>query len=146
MDDVKLKWKGENPVEVGRIIFEQIPPLKRPAWVASILTLATSWIRHIPEIDYILAIAREPKEWNKGHVAFDQVRELTLINQDALIECLLLLAENTAKVIYNETYPRNPFDKDSGYWIAENLWAITSKINDPEFEQHAWSCLININY
>jgi hypothetical protein len=144
MNDLKIKWKGENPLEVGRIIFEQVTPAKRPEWAASVLKLATSWIRHIPEIDYVLAIARSPKEWSKGHVAFDRIRDLTLANQELLVESLLLLAENTAKVIYNETSPRDPFDEDSGWWIAETLWSITAEINDPEFEQQAWSCLTNI--
>ena len=141
MDDLRIKWEGENPLEIGRIIFEQIPPAKRPKWAASVLQLATSWIRHIPEIDYVLAIARDPREWEKGHIAFDRIRNLTLINKEEFIECLLLLAENTAKVIYNETNPTDPFDADSGWWIAENLWSITAKINDAEFEQKAWLCL-----
>ena len=121
MDDLKMKWQGEEPVEVGRIIFKQIAPINRPIWAASILELATSWIRHLPEIDYLIAIARDSKEWNKGHIAFDQIRKLTLVNQESLLEPLLLLAENTAKVTYNETHPRDPFDEDSGWWIAESI-------------------------
>jgi hypothetical protein len=144
MDELKKKWKGENPLDVGKILFEKIPFEKRPAWAAKILSLATTWIRHIPEVDFLLAIAHDPKEWEKGHYAFDHVRDLTLKTQEELVECLLLLAENTAKVIYNETKPPDPFDSDSGGWIAQNLWEITSRINDEEFESNAWHCLTAI--
>jgi hypothetical protein len=67
MNDLKIKWKGENSLGAGRTIFEQIPTEKRTEWAASVLKLATSWVRHIPEIDYVFAIARDPKEWTKNH-------------------------------------------------------------------------------
>ncbi|MEE4254702.1 MAG: hypothetical protein V2I50_11740 [Desulfuromusa sp.] len=49
------------------------------------------------------------------------------MDQESLVEFLLLLAENTAKIIYNETNPRDSFDEDSGWWVAENLWVIEIK-------------------
>jgi hypothetical protein len=39
---------------------------------------------------------------------------------------LLLLAEIAAKVMYNATQPDDPFDEDSGWWLAPCLRELLS--------------------
>jgi hypothetical protein len=54
---------------------------------------------------------------------------------------LLSLAELVAKVTYNATIPPDPFDEDSGWWIAPTLRVFVEIWPDAKFSQEAWSAL-----
>lgn len=53
----------------------------------------------------------------------------------------LCLAENVAKVVYNATNPPDPFDEDSGWWIAVCLKEILDLLSDGEYAETMWAIL-----
>jgi len=46
--------------------------------------------------------------------------------------CLSLLAENTAKVIYNSTGPMAPFDEDSAAWVFPCITQLAEAVVNPD--------------
>jgi hypothetical protein len=58
------------------------------------------------------------------------------------MDCLLSLAELVAKVTYNAAEPPDPFDEDSGWWIAASIRGfVDHRWKDQEFSEAAWSAL-----
>jgi len=56
-------------------------------------------------------------------------------------ECLLFVAENAAKVAYNASGERGPFDEDCGDWVVRCLRDLVDAVGSPEFEKQSW-CLL----
>ncbi|HKX29149.1 MAG TPA: hypothetical protein VJ302_15750 [Blastocatellia bacterium] len=148
-------WNAGEPLEAGRIIFEGLPKEAQPAWAARILRLVLGRsCTQEKQLDRLLSIVDQPKEWGKAHDAFDSLRDLTLKldrqrrrkpgdEQEVvnLHEGVVALAELVAKVTYNATDPDDEFDEDSGWWIASSLRAFVDWWKDEDFSEAAWSAL-----
>jgi hypothetical protein len=132
LDLASVHWREGRLREAGRLLFESMPPRRQAEWAGSILKYAAvaSRVRH-PAVRRLLEIADDPAQWGDGHRAFDALRRAVLpltanparSDEEQLLLRLLGLAEVTAKVIYNATDPRDPFDHDAGWWVAETLKA-----------------------
>jgi hypothetical protein len=144
-------WQDGQPLEAGRIIFENLAPDARPKWAATILSLVVEKSgKRIEPIERLRRIAANPREWVQAHDAFSMLRESTLelerlsnrSDEQTLLLRQLYLAENVAKVVYNATNPTDEFDEDSGWWIAPCLKKCLDSLNDDEFSDSAWRTLI----
>lgn len=149
IDEAFSQWSSGNPLEAGRLIYEQIPNAKRPVWAAAVLAECRRLIPSVSEIDAVYEIALTPSRWHEAHAAFSAVRGLTLEAErskstDPIYKGVLYIAENTAKVIFNASGKPAPFDHDSGWWLVSNLRHVVDKLNDSEFELKAWRTVINV--
>jgi hypothetical protein len=147
-------WRTGDVLEAGRVICEHLPIRLRPKWAAQLLRLAVlrSGIR-VPAIEHVLYTADDPTEWCHAHRVFSVVRMSTLelesvpydnltTDQRVLI-WLLAIAELVAKVSYNATDPPDPFDEDSGAWLAPCLKGFVDVLDDEEFADRALSTLVS---
>jgi len=142
-------WNANRALEAGELLSTQIPDVVRPIWATRILDLCRGRIRFPLAVHAVSFIAKHRFLWRWGHVAFDEVRCLTLRyekskNKNELYGCLLYLAENCAKITYNATNPLDPFDDDVGAWMVSCLRYLVDKVNDPEFETQAWQLATHI--
>lgn len=140
---VRGLWEAGRYLEAGRVVYEDLPRERRPVWAASMLAAVCRYAPSTPEIDAVLEVARTPVRWHEGHDVFDAVRRRTLQmhGRDRVYEAVLMLAENTAKVIYNATLPSAPFDADSGWWLVPNLMAVCALAQDPALTERAWTLI-----
>jgi hypothetical protein len=128
----------------GRALFEAVPVSDRPAWAANVLRTAA---RATPELARQLApvflVASAPWEWRHGHDVFDDVRDAVLaLEEPANARAwVLALAELVAKVSYNASDPDDPFDEDSGWWIARCARGLADLVGDPQFAAELESAL-----
>jgi len=136
-------WNAGQYLEAGRALCDGMPERGRPGWAAAVLSSVRAHVRATPEIDTLLAIARDENWWSEGHQAFRALRDLTLRVQgrDPIYEGVLLLAENVAKVTYNATHPRDHFDADAGWWVAPTFDYVVRRLNDPLLTERAWAIL-----
>ena len=144
-DELQRLWHDGNLLEIGRTIFESIPPDRRPAWAASILDLCRSHHSPVPAVDSLSDIANDPQRWREAHDAFDTVRDLTLalhIFCSRRYRALLYVAEIVAKVTYNATDTDAPFDEDSGWYVADALHTFARALNRSTFDDAAIKCLL----
>jgi hypothetical protein len=145
LDEARGHWNAGRSLEAGRLLFERIPMELRPAWAASVLDIALSYLPTIPEVEAVLQIAEDPSRWPEAYEAFSAVRALTLQAEGQaggqLYPQVLGLAELVAKVTYNASEDIAPFDPDSGWWIAVVLKNIVDEADDPEFAVKAWAVL-----
>lgn len=106
-------------LEIGKEIFERIPTSKRPYWgsllLAELRQLPINEPKQISELRELI----NSNKWNRTHKQFSEIRNLTLKNSDKQKELYLLLAENIAKITYNQSDTNTPFDSDAGYWIYQ---------------------------
>ena len=119
----------DNYFGVGKNIFNKIPKGKPPFWGALLLSeFKNSMIQEPYEIIELKNII-QTKDWKKAHNQFSKIRNLSLINRDKQFEIYLQLAENIAKITYNETSETAPFDLNSGYSIygLANRYAVLLK-------------------
>jgi len=149
-------WNANHPLEVGRLLFERIPREARPAWAAEILEVARGRIPPIPEVEAVIVFARSPETWGNGsdsksreaHNFFGAVRQYALKHKskDTLLQNVLSLAENVAKVTYNAYGYGAPFDHNAGWRIAANLKNIIMTSSDAEFAERAWATFAQGQY
>jgi hypothetical protein len=143
-------WRGGQPLEAGRLIFESLPMDERPRWAGRILEVAVRQAdQSDPAIEELRATIRIPSYWSKGHRVFSALRVQTLklegrwwrtARQNALLR-LLYLAENVAKVVYNATDPTDEFDEDSGAWVVVCLKNLVDFWADEAFSNAAWDAV-----
>lgn len=101
------------------------------------LELCCSAVANPPQA--VQAVARVGRsDWGRGHDAFDAVRQLTLAME--LIEprprpdpsyLLLFVAENAARMIYNASGTKYPFDDDSGAWLIRAFRQFAQSLPQP---------------
>src|SRR5258706_2415573 len=103
-------WRDGQPLDAGRLIFDNLTKEVQPRWAANILksVVKRTGIKS-PPIERIIHLADHPRDWNKANDAFSSARRSTLeleslkarSPEQALLLNHLLLAELVAKVIYN---------------------------------------------
>jgi hypothetical protein len=88
-------------------------------------------------------LASNRKHWSRAHDAFSAVRKLTLAAErkppGKLSHCLLYVAENAAKVIYNASGSPAPFDADSGDWLVRCARDFANHEPDSGFVDTLWA-------
>ena len=136
-------WEAGRALDAGRLICERIPTRQRPAWAARVLEAARGLVPKTPEVDRVLEIARDSAKWPEAHVAYNAVRALTPQAEDPLVEAVLHLAENVAKVACNASGGLAPSDREAGWRVAQNLHAIISRGGEKasKLKAEAWALL-----
>lgn len=139
-------WSSGNPLEAGRLVYEQIPNNQRPFWASRILDLCIPLIPPVPEVDTISEIAADRARWKEAHSAFWPLRQLTLkaeasTSTNRLYSGILYLAENVAKVTYNASNEPAPFDEDAGWWVVSTLRYLVDNVDDSTFAIKAWAAV-----
>jgi hypothetical protein len=116
---------------------------------AALLCLATSGLAACSqfttsaraEIAEVVRVGTSPQLWSEAHKAFDRVRGLTLAaeRQGASPEdaryVLLFVAENAARVIYNASLPRDPFDDDAAESLLRVLANFCGRVTRDQREE-----------
>ncbi len=154
LDRAHEHWRGGQPLEAGRLVYENLAIQVRPVWAARILrfVLDKSGIEH-SLFEQVLYTADHRAMWGNGHRAFSTLRTSTLkldelrrtrglTKDESLLGEVLSLAELVAKVTYNATDPPDEFDEDSGWWIAACLRGFVDNVwRDDDSSKAAWSAL-----
>ena len=147
-------WRRDNPLKAGRLIFESLPNDSRPQWAARVLRLVLERSGFKSSLfDQVLRTADGRAMWGNGNRDFSMIRRETLrvdelarqrnlTTDEELLRGLLVLAELVAKVTYNATQPPDPFDNDSGWWIASSIRTFVNNVwREDDFSKAAWSAL-----
>jgi hypothetical protein len=143
IDQAHEHWMADNrPLELGRVLYDNLPTEKRPLWAASLLRLAYTRTRLIPEIDQLLDIVENPTRWNEALEALDSLRGTTLLDRNALHLEVVDLAQKVAKVTHNASGQPDPFPNDTGYRMIVDLHQIVNLVNNTDFTAHVWDKLI----
>ncbi len=105
-----------------------------------ILELSLEFVPAIPEVANVASIAAQRQRWEEAQAAFDAVRRETLRAESRCQgkpdpELMILgVAENTAKVIYNATYPlAPPFDSDSMAYLILTASELSAMLGEDRF-------------
>ena len=146
LEAARHDWDAGRLLQAGRLLYERLLPEQRPGWAAAALELVRSRFPPTAAVDTVLALAGDTSRWHEGHAAFQAVRYLTLLAEreakpaqpDPRYYSFLMLAENTAKVIYNASGSPAPFDRDSGWWVVCCLHSLVGLFDDPGFSSEAW--------
>lgn len=84
---------------------------------------------------WVLELARNRRQWPKGHELFDRVRERYLGAIDAgaqaddrIREAQYCFEEVCLQSLYNESHPRDPFDPLTPYWILKNALVLAREM------------------
>jgi hypothetical protein len=124
-------WRHWDALDAGKILYERLVVNPRPAWALAVLDACCAGLSEIPpEVQVVREIANTPARWAEAHKAFQAVRKLVLsverrTDAGRPEHGILYLAENVAKVAYNASGSRAPFDHDAGWWIAKNArWIV----------------------
>lgn len=147
LTEAKQHWDNDRGYDAGRLICEHISLQVQPHWGARILRfmMQRASISH-PELDCVTHLSTTPSEWSRGHDVFRKVRQVTLqhdkqskrTSADDTHSWVLAVAEQTAKVSYNATFPLDEFDDDSAAWIVACLRGFASTMNVSGLLNEAW--------
>ncbi|QDU45271.1 hypothetical protein Mal52_37630 [Symmachiella dynata] len=145
--EAKQHWEDDRGYDAGRLICEHISPQVQPLWGGRILCFMMQRAKvSDPVLDCVKRLSMTPSEWGNGHDVFTKVREVTLQHDklskessaDETLSWILAVAEQTAKVSYNATFPQDEFDDDSAAWIIACLRGFASVMNEYCFYEEAW--------
>jgi hypothetical protein len=143
-------WRAGLSHEAGELIFESLPPERRPKWASSVLKVVVDRCGiNSPPIQTVLDIAEQPTKWVEARRVFQMLRDIgftfderkDLTREEELLNRVLCLAEIVCRVLYNATSPPNPFDANSGWWVAVCLKRVLDYLDDPVFSESAWRTL-----
>lgn len=120
MNDAPPERGSGHLVETwGRAAFErQGAPVD---WAVRLLREAGLGQPSLAEVDLVVRMAQQRPCWHDAKRCFGIVRRRVIAEQRGAVtpqSRLLNLAELVAKVTYNATDPRDPFDDDTGWWLA----------------------------
>lgn len=94
-----------------------------------------------PQVDALLRIAQTERHWAKMHDAFDEVRRVTIATgateegRGSAEFYMLAVAEDLAKVLYNATRPRDPFDPDSPRRLLVSVAHFSKRARSAQLER-----------
>jgi len=133
VEQARGHWLRGTPYEAGRLLFENLPLEISPAWGLEILKMV---VRNCElsfcYLEPLEKLVENPKKWKQAHGLFDLIRR-SLLKLDKLgessetasvpaeLDCLIrihVLGELVAKITFNATNPRDPYDYDSGWGIV----------------------------
>jgi len=141
----------EDAWVVGRVFYDRIPGGRFPAWASRILRVVYSRSPAAsPPLEQLLILLVETQDWPRAKEIFHAQRKSTLeleavpnpTREQRLQLCIGLLVEAVAKATYNRLERPDPFDDDSGHWIAGCLREVARLVDDGGFRSLAWSALL----
>jgi hypothetical protein len=148
LTDANERWCRGDALAAGRMIYERLDASGRPGWADGVLGVCCAELTTVPlAVRAARHIARSTERWHEAHAAFQRIRQLTLAAETrcsvatSLEHGLLYLAENVAKVTYNASGSRAPFDHDAGWWVAQNARWFVEHAEDAELETRVWAAL-----
>ena len=80
---------------------------------------------------WVVELASDYNRWKYGHELFDRVRRRNLKaieDEHHSKQCQYYFEEVCLESFYNETYPRDPFDSCSAYWVIKNALMLARAI------------------
>ena len=106
-----------------------------------------NYFDNIPsQVKGLYELTEDEKNWGQAHEQFKNIRTFSLANPDFQPESYIILAENVAKITYNESGLPAPFDNDSGWWIAINAKKTADYFNDIKLKKEILRILtVNID-
>jgi hypothetical protein len=137
VDDIPHRNDSIHLVETwGRAAFQrQSDPVD---WGLRLLRKAARGEPSLAEVELVIQMAQDRRRWKEAKRCFRGVRRRVIAEQGGPITSqsrLLNLAELVAKVIYNETDPPDPFDPDTGWWLAPMALDFARARDDPGLEE-----------
>ncbi|SDZ81427.1 hypothetical protein SAMN05192529_10288 [Arachidicoccus rhizosphaerae] len=130
-------------IKIGQQIFENLPHDIKPGWAGLILSCFNHYIKDIPaSILELYQIIENKDRWKEAHVQFTRIRVYGLDNKNYKPENYLRLAELVAKVTYNASGQVDPFDYDSGHYIASLALKATEYFDDSRLEEEVESVIL----
>jgi hypothetical protein len=72
---------------------------------------------------WVVELVNDNNQWKYGHKVFDRVRGRNLKaiqDRHHSKQCQYCFEEVCLESFYNETYPHDPFDSCSPYWVIKN--------------------------
>jgi hypothetical protein len=136
-------WEAGRALDAGRVLYEHMPVGQRPPWAAQVLEFVKDLVPKTPEIERVLAIAKDRARWREAYEAFQAIRRLLPEAKDPLVESVLALAEKVAKVTYIASGAPAPFERNAGWRVAGDLRAVLARAGDKaaKLEEEAWAVL-----
>ena len=143
-------WSKGKILDAGRLLFQSLDPEDRPTWSCDILRNAIRKTGfQVPVAENVLKMGGDSTKWSQAKTAFSEVRQETLrlegiqkrSPEERVMLRLLYVAELVAKVLYNCTDPLDPFDEDSGWWIASCFKDLIELFEGANSSSVAWSVL-----
>jgi hypothetical protein len=104
---------------------------------ADIMELLELFLGRVPDRDthaWVMELTADRNMWKRAHHLFDRVRPRNLqaiAATDRRRECQYCFEEVCLQSLYNETYPSDPFDSCSPYWIIKNAIVLARAIGVP---------------
>jgi len=130
-------YDTETQIIISGHIFNNVPDEIKPYWAGFVLSRFDNYFEDIPEpVRELFPIIDDKDKWKNAHEQFAKIREFGLVNQEYCKE-YLRLAEFVAKVIYNASGEPDPFDSDSGHYIACFAFKIVELFGDSHLELEA---------
>ncbi len=130
INKAKHLWASGDILGAGRVIFEMIPPEKRPGWVVKLLTPLIEAHTQFPEIVQLVDVASCQQRWSEARGCFESLRNMRLKAESltALDEAIVDLAEDCAKVVFNESGEFPKFDIHAGWRIGRDVKRIAERL------------------
>jgi hypothetical protein len=82
----------------------------------------------------LLELATTPARWSAGHAVFDEIRRRLLAAsraKDRLREWQHHFEESCCKAMYNATYPNDPFDPGSAFFVVPQALGLARVVGVP---------------
>lgn len=138
-------WMATGAIAIGHALMAKLPGHVQVARAKAVLDLCRSRLGPVPEIEHVAALAADSERWAEAHKAFTAVRKLRLPEgrkpMNEAYNALLLVAEITAKIIYNASGAPAPFDSDSPWWLPPNARDFVRAVADDAFAHEVWCAL-----
>lgn len=121
-------WKEGDSLSVGESIWRSLSKPKRVEWAKRILaTIAGGCSISCDPLERLLVLEDSKDQLGTAKLIFSSLRKKLLEIEaiphpsklDELFLCVLYVAENVAKVLYNESEPFDSFDDDVGPWVVK---------------------------
>ncbi|MFN8372296.1 MAG: hypothetical protein U0694_05390 [Anaerolineae bacterium] len=135
-------WMADDrPLELGRVLYDPLPPAQRPLWAASILRLASTRIDEIPEIVELLSIAENRERWGEARALLDALANRMAL-ENALQQWVVALAVKVAQITCNALEHPQRFPHDVGWKLIADLHEIVNLVNHDAFTAQVWDVLV----
>jgi hypothetical protein len=135
--DLEERWLHGDALRVGVEVAGAMSPSERAGWATNVLSVAVDALGvecARRALRAALAVAAVPDRWGEGHDVFDALRRETLrlerSGDSRTCQALLMLAEVTAKTLYNASGGPAPFDRDSFAWVSKNALTLAEAVGD----------------
>lgn len=140
------KEEIERDIDIGKIIFDNVPDSLKPCWSGLILSTFNSYIKEIPiSVRELQTIIDDKSRWSEAHAQFMKIRVFLLENTYYPHESFLLLAEKIAKVTYNASGQPAPFDFDSGWYIPSLALQTACRFKDTRLIDEVQATILVFN-